>query len=177
MRLGVIRHFKVDCQAKRFMSSEEFSEWAERYDFSEVFPKKIDLKNISWQRCFSSDLPRAITTAKAAFAGEIITTSDLREVPFSPVFKTKLRLPYVFWTISGRIAWFFNHSSQEEGRRDTQARIRHFFSELEDCEEENILIVCHRFFIHSLQREIRRRGFQGERIGLAKNGELYLFFR
>lgn len=175
MRLGVIRHFRVDCEAKSLMNSEEFREWAERYDLSEVFPKKIDLQGINWQKCFSSDLPRAIITARAAYEEEIETTPDLREVPLSPVFRTKLSLPYPFWTISARIAWFFNHASQEEGRRDTRARIQHFFSELEKCEKENILIVCHRFFIHSLQREIRRRGFRGERIGLAKNGELYFF--
>ncbi|WP_461612364.1 hypothetical protein [Clostridium sp. Marseille-QA1073] len=54
---------------------------------------------------------RAIKTAESVLKEKIVKTYLLTEVPISPIFKSNIKLPYGFWAISGRCAWFFNHKS------------------------------------------------------------------
>ncbi|MDF2611925.1 MAG: hypothetical protein K0R92_3399, partial [Lachnospiraceae bacterium] len=42
---------------------------------------------------------------------------------------------------------------------------------------ENILIVFHGFMIYNFQKELRKRGFEGEKLKLVKNGVLYEYVR
>lgn len=175
MNIGLVRHFKVNCYTKIFMTSDEFNQWVKEYDNSDVIENEFELGNIKWQKCFSSDLPRAIKTSKAIFKSEIIKTPLLREVPISPICKTNLKLPYVFWCICGRAAWFFKHKSQIETKKDTQKRVNEFLNSIEDEVDSNILIVCHGFLMNTLQKELKRRGFSGQSIKRPKNGTLYLY--
>lgn len=39
MRIGLVRHFKVQCPHKRMMISKEFRECLERYEHSKVVEK------------------------------------------------------------------------------------------------------------------------------------------
>lgn len=39
MRIGLVRHFKVQCLHKCMMTSKEFREWLERYEHSKVVEK------------------------------------------------------------------------------------------------------------------------------------------
>ena len=43
------------------------------------------------------------------------------------------------------------------------------------CSNNNILIVCHGFFMHTFQKELKTRGFSGKHIKRPKNGTLYLY--
>jgi broad specificity phosphatase PhoE len=175
MNIGLVRHFKVNCDTKMFMTSYDFEQWVKEYDTSNVIENKFEIENIKWHKCFSSDLSRAIKTSKAIFKGEIIKTQLLREVPISPICKTNLKLPYVFWCISGRIAWLFQHKSQVETKKDTQRRVNEFLDRIENESNNNILIVCHGFFMHTFQKELKTRGFSGKHIKRPKNGTLYLY--
>lgn len=176
MYIALVRHFKVDCNAKVFMTSDEFKSWVTKYDTSDVIQSKFDISKIKWDKCFSSELSRAIKTSEIIYNGEIIKTHLLREVPLSPICETNLKLPYVFWCISGRIAWKFQHKSQIEGKRDTQRRANEFLDILEnEYSSNNILIVCHGFFMSVLQKELKRRGFVGKTIRRPQNGALYLY--
>lgn len=40
MRIGLLRHFKVNCPHKRMMTSKEFREWSEKYEVSKVIKKR-----------------------------------------------------------------------------------------------------------------------------------------
>jgi Fructose-2,6-bisphosphatase len=175
MNIGLVRHFKVNCYTKMFMTSDDFNEWVKQYDNSDVIENKFEIGNIKWHKCFSSDLSRAIKTSKAIFTSKIIKTPLLREVPISSIYKTNLKLPYVFWCISGRVAWLFYHKSQIEAKKDTQRRVNEFLDSIENEADNNILIVCHGFFMHTLQKELKRRGFSGQNIKRPKNGTLYLY--
>jgi broad specificity phosphatase PhoE len=175
MVIGLVRHFKVNCDTRFFMSANEFEEWVRRYDNSDVLEKKHNPVNITWDECYSSDLRRAIITSRTLFSGEITESPLLREVPLSPVFKTKLKLPYIFWCIMGRSAWFFQHKSQKEVRKDTQRRVRKFLDDIDDKSCPNILIVCHGFLMNTMQKELKRRGYNGQHIKRPKNGEIYLY--
>ena len=176
MYIGLVRHFKVDCNAQAFMTSDDFEKWVMEYDNSDVIENKFETKNIKWDKFFSSDLPRAIKTSETIFNGEIIKTKLLREVPLSPIYKTNLKLPHRFWCLVARMAWSFHHKSQSETKKDTQKRINEFLNNLDKESDSNILIVCHGFFIKMLEKEIKRRGFRGRNILIfPKNGTLYVY--
>lgn len=172
--IGVVRHFKVDGYAGDRLSSKEYVDWVSFYDRAEVIKNKIDMKNVEWQYCFSSDLYRAVTTAKECYDGEIQETELLREVGAAPVIKTKLRLPYEFWAISARIAWQLNMKNQPETQKNTIKRVKKFLDILEEREEDNILVVCHGFLMMTLNKELKRRGYISEDKKSYYNGTLYL---
>ena len=179
MRIGIIRHFKVNCHKILFMTSKEFKEWEENYNKSDVIINNVELRGIKWDKCYSSTLIRAIVTAQHVYKGNIVKNDLIRETIIDPIFKSNFKLPYWFWAVSGRLAWYFNHKSQEENKILTKDKARKFVETLLDEAKiegtENILIVTHGFFMYSLQKELKKRGFIGKLIISPKNGILYLY--
>lgn len=175
MIIGLVRHFKVDLPHSRFMTSIDFMKWAHHYDIADVIENAVEMGDIEWNKCYSSDLPRAVRTAETIYDGQIIKTQLLREVPMSSPFNTKLKLPYVFWGVFARIAWLFSHKSQEERRIQTKKRIREFLDLVKDDDSSNILVVCHGFFMYIFEKELKRQGFKGRRTRRIKNGTMYVF--
>lgn len=173
MRIGLLRHFEVHCPHKRIMTSKEFQAWSNAYNYSSVIKKPVDLGSIKWDICYSSDLPRAITTANEVYRGNIIIDKLLREVENAPfIHNEHLPLPFEVWHICGRLAWFFQSKSQPETIRDTRQRINQFLNKM-DNSKENILIVFHGFMLYNFQKELKRRGFSGQAVRHVKNGILY----
>lgn len=177
MRIGLLRHFKVNCPHKKLMTSKEFLEWTEKYDKSNVFKKHVDMYGIEWDICYVSDLPRAITTAKEVYKDNLIIDKLLREVVNAPFIQTRrIKLPFEIWHICGRLAWFFKFKSQPESRLDTKKRINKFLDSI-DWNQDNVLIVFHGFMLYNFQKELIRRGFTGEKVRAVKNGVLYQYVR
>jgi hypothetical protein len=159
------------------MTSGEFREWSEKYEVSKVIKKKVDMYGIEWDICYVSDLPRAITTAKEVYSGNLMIDKLLREVDNAPFIHTeRLKLPFEVWHICGRLAWYFKSKSQPESIKDTRKRIIKFLDHI-DWSKENVLIVFHGFMLFNFQKELRRRGFAGEKLKLVKNGVLYEYIR
>jgi len=179
MKIGLIRHFKVNYHKKLFMTSKQFKQWEENYNTSEVIKNDVELMGIKWDKCYSSTLIRAIITAQHVYKDEIVQNDLIRETIIDPIFKTNLKLPYWFWAVSGRLAWYFNHKSQEENKTITKDKAKKFvdllLDEIQKQSKENILIVTHGFFMYSLQKELKKRGFIGKLITSPKNGVLYLY--
>jgi broad specificity phosphatase PhoE len=177
MKIGLIRHFKVNYQKKLFMTSKQFKQWEENYNTSEVIKNDVELMGIKWDKCYSSTLIRAIITAQHVYKDEIVQNDLIRETIIDPIFKSNLKLPYWFWAVSGRLAWYFNHKSQEENKTITKAKkfVDLLLDEIQKESKENILIVTHGFFMYSLQKELKKRGFIGKLITSPKNGILYLY--
>ncbi len=48
MKIGLVRHFKVDCPHKMMMTSEEFREWSEKYEHARILKKKVNMSGINW---------------------------------------------------------------------------------------------------------------------------------
>jgi hypothetical protein len=177
MRIGLLRHFKVHCPHKKWMTSQEFREWSEKYEVSKVIKKKVEMYGIQWDICYVSDMPRAITTAKEVYSGNLMIDKLLREVDNAPFIHTnRLKLPFEVWHICGRLAWFFKSKSQPETIDGTRKRINKFLDRI-DWSKENILIVFHGWMIYNFQKELRKRGFQGEKLKFVKNGVLYEYVR
>jgi Fructose-2,6-bisphosphatase len=177
MRIGLLRHFKVNCPHKKMMTSKEFREWSEKYEVSKVIKKKVEMYGIEWDVCYASDLPRAVTTAQEVYSGNLMLDKLLREVDNAPFIHTeRFKLPFEVWHICGRLAWYFKSKSQPENRIETQKRINQFLDRI-DWSQENILIVFHGFMLYNFQKELRRRGFKGAKLKLVKNGVLYEYLR
>ena len=161
MKIGLIRHFKVNYHKKLFMTSKQFKQWEENYNTSEVIKNDVELMGIKWDKCYSSTLIRAIITAQHVYKDEIVQNDLIRETIIDPIFKTNLKLPYLFWAVSGRLAWYFNHKSQEENKTITKDKAKKFVDLLLDQTQkeskENILIVTHGFFMYSLQKELKKK--------------------
>ncbi len=177
MRIGLLRHFKVNCPHKKMMTSAEFKEWTEKYEVSKVIKKKVDMYGIEWDVCYVSDLPRAITTAKAVYKGSLKIDQLLREVGYEPFIHTeRIKLPFEVWHVCARLAWFLKSKSQPETITETRKRIHQFLDRI-DWSKENILVVFHGFMLYNFQKELRKRGFEGEKIRAVKNGVLYQYIR
>ncbi|MFE7065107.1 histidine phosphatase family protein [Sutcliffiella sp. NPDC057660] len=175
MRIGLIRHFKVTRgYPNTRVSSEELLKWMEEYDASEVEESEIDLKNIDWKRCFSSDMPRAATTAKKAFGGDITYLKELREINLVPIFPPNRRLPLKLHLLSIRMAWLFNHKSQPVSKLDLQKQLSGTLDDILSGNEDT-LIVSHGGVMMFLRKELMRRGFRGPEFKIANNGQLYVF--
>ena len=116
---------------------------------------------IEWDICYVSDLPRAISTAKEVYSGNLMIDKLLREVDNAPFIHTeRIKLPFCVWHICGRLAWYFKSKSQPETIVDTRKRIKNFFKPYR-LVKENILIVFMAFYFiifkKSCEREALRR--------------------
>lgn len=177
MRIGLLRHFKVNCPHKKMMTSGEFREWLEEYEVSKIIRKKVEMYGIEWDICYASDLPRAVATAKDVYRGDVLIDKLLREVDMAPFIHTKrIKLPFEVWHICGRLAWYFKTKSQPESIKDTKKRINDFLDSIE-WTKENILIVFHGFMLYNFQKELRKRGFIGNKLKIVKNGVLYEYVK
>lgn len=177
MRIGLLRHFKVNCPHKKMMTSQEFREWSEKYEVSKVIKKKVEMEGIKWDICYCSDMPRAVATAKEVYSGNVLLDKLLREVDNAPFIHTeRIKLPFEVWHICGRLAWYFKSKSQPESIKDTRKRINKFLDNI-DWTKENVLIVFHGFMLYNLQKELRKRGFKGAKLKKVKNGVLYEYIR
>lgn len=158
------------------MDAPGFVQWSQWYDACQTTEGAFDASSIDWQSCYSSDLPRALSTARKLFQGSIEMTPLLREVPFAPLVNFPARLPLIGWQTLSRTGWFFNHASQPEGRRQTRVRIRNFLNDLMRTKsEENVLVVTHGFLMQMLQAELNGAGFKGRLPWKPRFARVYVF--
>lgn len=176
MRIGLVRHFRVDIKRKRFMTAKEYDEHTYNYDLAPVLSNELVVDEY-WDRCYCSSLPRAITTAKTIYHGEIIITDKLVEIPAASFAKFNIKLPYHFWAAAARFAWIRNHFSQPEGRVKTLKRVSEIIDTIlkENEPKSNILIVSHAGTLYEVKKLLRKKGFKGKGFLKASNGKLYIF--
>jgi broad specificity phosphatase PhoE len=174
MKIGLVRHFRVNIKKNRFMTSTEYNEYMKKYDISDVIPNEVVIDK-EWDKCYCSSMSRAITTAKTVYHGEIIITDKLVEIPSAAWRNTNIKLPYDLWAVLSRIAWFRNHISQPEGRRVTLKRASEILDDILQEKNKNILIVSHAGTLYEIQKMLINRGFRGNYFLKARNGKLYTF--
>lgn len=176
MRIGLVRHFKVDLKKRRFMTAKEYNEHVYNYDRAGVIPNELVVDSY-WEKCYCSSLQRAITTAKTIYHGEIIISNKLIEVPTASWINLNFRMPYYFWSIFARFAWIRHHVSQPEQRAATLKRLTEILDYIisENAPDSNILIVSHAGALYEIKKMLRRRGFNGKGFITASNGKLYIF--
>ncbi|MBP1157004.1 MULTISPECIES: histidine phosphatase family protein [unclassified Paenibacillus] len=175
MKIGLVRHFKVkkDYPANRLVSTDEVMQWFKEYDEAQVEKGQTDLAGIEWSRCFSSDLSRALFTAKTIYDGQVDSFPELREIP-APRFKLRMKLPFLWWAILIRVSWIANRQTRLD-LKHAETRVKLFLDEVVFQSQENVLIVSHAGLMMSMRKELMRRGFHGPRYKIPDNGKLYVF--
>ena len=177
MRVGLLRHFPVEHPLPTgWRTAGELQDWRERYDAAAVTVGVADLGAIGWSACLCSDLGRAAATARAVFRGPIEQTALLREASFAPFRTGNLRLPVWLWIWVLRISWVTGHASQR-GCRDEFRRRVSAAADLIEARAGDLLVVSHAGMMAYLSAELRRRGFAGPKLRMAKHATLYLFER
>jgi broad specificity phosphatase PhoE len=176
MRIGLVRHFKVDLKKRRFMTAKEYNEHVYNYDRAGVIPNELVVDSY-WEKCYCSSMPRAITTAKTIYHRDIIISDKLIEIPTASWINFNFRMPYHFWAIFARFAWVRHHASQPETRAKTMERLTEVLEQIltENSPDSNILIVSHAGTMYEIKRMLRSRGFEGKGFIHANNGQLYIF--
>ncbi|OPA73764.1 phosphoglycerate mutase [Paenibacillus selenitireducens] len=179
MKIGLVRHFKVTYTAQNsWMTADQFNQWVEAYNQSDVYPSANPNKGQAWDICISSDLLRAVATAEQIYQGPVVTTDQLREIKMNAVNQSNIKLHYNLWLLMGRVAWYFSHKSQAEGRMDTQLRAQQVINRIEDnYKDANVLVVSHGAFMKELTDELIRRGYRGKGFIKPENGKLYVYSR
>lgn len=177
MRIGLLRHFPVDVELPRgWKNVRELMAWRERYDAALPSVGEFDLGGGCWQACLASDMPRTRLTASAVYAGEIETTSLLREPQFAEFQTGRLRLPTLAWRMVLWMSWSTGHRSQRACRDEFRGRLRTVADRL--CAAEcDTLVVSHAGMMAYLAKELRRRGFAGPRLRIARYAKVYEYVR
>jgi len=178
MKVGLLRHFEVECQLPglgRLMTPDQFQQWLNEYEMSDIKDGKVESSVITWEKCYSSDLPRALKTARQIYSGQIIETQALRELVLCPPTHRNIKLPVILWLILGRMAWMLSHKSQIESKLMFEKRVSYILEEIILSDDKDVLIVSHGFLMMFLRKELLKRGFKGPSFRRADNGKIYVF--
>ena len=175
MRLGLLRHFPVEEGFPGgWRTAAELQRWREQYDVSPAIVGAADVGAVPWDECLSSDLERAFATARAVFNGPIEKSALLREPEFAQFRTGRLRLPLSVWRWVLRLSWLTGHHSQRACRNDFRIRVR-AVADLLETKSGNVLVVSHAGMMAYLSAELRRRGFVGPKLRVAKHATLYVY--
>lgn len=178
MKVGLVRHFKVNTDYKEErVDWKKYSDLMREYDHLDVTPTDVDLRGIDWNKCYASSLPRAITTAETIYEGDIEKTPLIKEVEVHLVEEVEGEKYIEDWNIYTSLSWAKGKPTIAETIDESRYRSRKFLEELEkkSNQEDNVLVVCHGTIMTILEEELRNKGFAGEEIVYAENGELYLY--
>jgi broad specificity phosphatase PhoE len=174
MKIGLIRHFKVlhPYPGKVLVETTELLQWFKDYEKAEIEKSTVDLLGIHWKHCYSSDLSRSIQTAEHIYSGNILKRAELREIPITP-FKIKLKLPFLVWAILVRLSWHIHLEKKKEITK-IKLEINKFIDEVMAKKGES-LIVSHGALMILIAKELKKRGFNGPKLGNPQNGKLYVY--
>ncbi len=165
MKVTIIRHGKVNMQWQKTYNAEKFDIACARYDASHIVPiiekkdEKIDCP------IYISQLMRTYETAEQLFGQRDFTITELlNEVPLRSFRHTIFNYPIWIWNVLGRMQWLFHNKHQLEIRKDT---IKRAASMVSIVEEKNVdcILVTHGFFMRTLIKEFKRRGYCIARTG------------
>ncbi len=172
MKVVLIRHGKVNFRWESWYTSDRFDEACMQYEQSHIMKAGYSIPDAKYSGYYISTLPRTRETAQNIFGEQDFISTDLiNEVPLSASFNSGVKLPLLFWNISGRIQWYFNNSRQKESRMQTEKRAMQFVKMLMD-NNEDCVVVTHGFFMHTLVAELKRMNFSIDNKSLKyANGE------
>ena len=175
MKIGIIRHAKVNYRNPFFSTGELFNKGRIDYDSAAVAEAALKIRQEDFPVCYVSSKQRALDTAKAIYPGKIEVTDELVEIPTTALFLLKKNLPSSLRSVIGRIAWFINYSKMPETRKQSNERARKFLTTLLKETHQDVLLITHGFFMQSLRHELRKLGFKGHCPYLPPNAKLYVF--
>lgn len=180
MKIGLLRHFRVDVPSPGKCNSREYDELCRQYDFGDIIPYGLDLSGNGYRVCYASSLKRAKDTAELVTGNNhlnipVILSDDLKEIPLRAIFKTPVRLPFKWWNVINRLAWYCNSTRADETRNQSNERAKRFLETLIASHRQDVLIVSHGLFMVSLEIQLGKMGFKGQTFSRARFNHLYQF--
>lgn len=168
MKITIIRHAKVDYHFPYAVNPEGQIIAAMQYDAAPI--KKVGAYQINTDLpVYISKLRRSRDTALLIFGDrEYIESGLFDEVPLVPFTRLKLQLPVFIWDIFGRLCWIFP-GNQPESKPETQKRADKAIDLLETTElagRKECYLISHAFFMHTLFRQLRKRGYSSDFVRL-----------
>lgn len=173
MKIGLIRHYKVDLPYPRkfLISAEELRQWFSDYETAGLQISVADTGGVEWKKCISSPLFRAKETATSVFGDGYIVSGELSELDILPLLNSKRKLPLFVWALIMK--------KKSESESEITARFRNnlnnFLDKLLSDNSENTLLVCHGFVMMHLRKELKRRGYKGPYFSSPANAKVYIY--
>jgi len=177
MKIGLIRHGKVQHRDPFLTTAEEFEASRKKYYEASIETFKLTISPEAFPVCYVSSLKRTQDTAKIIYTGNFITTPELIEIPNRAFFLVHVRIPTFIRSAGGRIAWFINSKKVPETRKDSNERAAKFLDSMLKETDKDVLLVTHGFFMKSLSHELKKRNFKGHLPFSVPNVKLYVFER
>lgn len=161
MKITIIRHARVDYLFPKGFRTAGQIEASKQYNTSLIVNDGIYTIRTD-APVFISTLRRSYDTAEKIFGKkEFIKTGLLDEVPLVPFINANVWLPASIWDICGRFAWNFRKGKQPERKVQTRARADQAIDLMEKSGQE-CFAVSHAFFMHTLFRQLRKRGYRSK---------------
>ncbi len=161
MEIRLIRHGKVNMDwKKRYNSSEYDCAWDE-YDTKDILPIEDRLEIPKDAKVFVTTYKRTHQTAEQFLGAKEyeIIESLADEVPLRSFIDTKHRFSRRLMNFLGRVEWYLPLKRQPERRRASYLRALRFIDYIES-RTDNAVIVMHGFFIRTVCRALKRRGYK-----------------
>lgn len=172
MKIILVRHYKVDIKHKAWKTSEEYTEYCNRYNERPVLNQQAPL--LPNYRLYASEMQRAKETAKRITGRVPEELPGVYEVTFNGFLKGKTKLPFFIWELSARLQWLINSPNQKESLRATRRRIEAACDLLIE-RNEDCIVVMHSIAMKVMSRVLLAKGFRGKKIYYVRNGEALLF--
>ncbi len=169
-RVGAIviaRHGRPDVDRNVKLTWRDYIEWWAAYDRSGLAPGQVAPAGLveaagASAVIYSSTLPRAIDTARAA-AGEreIIQDSVFIEAPLPPPPLAGRRRPG-HWGVVARASWWLGRAGGMETRREAELRAEAAVATLtaQALRGENVLLCAHGWFNRMMRPVLRAQGWR-----------------
>lgn len=162
---------------KGIVKQSQVIKWFQEYDTStELNIFDVELCD-DWEKCYSSQLPRAVLTAEKIYGANFHSSSGFNEPSISPIFAYDIRLPFLLWGLLFRIAILFNHKTQLHKKDVLERRIMIEVEKILSNNEKKVLIISHAFIMNMISKLLIKKGFKGEKIGHPEHAKLYVFER
>lgn len=173
MKVGLLRHFKVDLKYPRklLLSYDEVFKWYEQYGKADVVVKPVDISKGSWGKCYASPLHRADVTTRSVYKGEVTVLNDLMELDILPILKGTRRKPFLLWGLMLKIRSTQKNHITEEFEKKLSVFLDNLLAE-NKCD---VLVISHGFVMTYLQQELRKKGFKGKGFRIPDYNKVYIY--
>lgn len=165
MRITVIRHAKVNYVFPKKCDPDGLLRSCEQYDLAPIIESNVEPIHTE-DKVFISTLPRSAKTARLLFGSRSFARSAFfDEVRIAPFTRRNIKLHSYTWDVMGRICWAFKWGRQPEYRKKTQVRANKAIDLIESYGQD-AYVISHAFFMHTLFRQLKKRGYKSKMRGL-----------
>lgn len=171
MRIVLLRHGKPDLPPFGKLTASEMHGWIASYDAAGIVPGAAPMARAAeiaatCNAIVASDLPRAVSSAKALSVSRLVTIDPVFRESGLPHAEWKgLRLPPKVWRALFRMLWFGGYASHAESIASSRLRAKDAADKLRKlaAEHESVLLVGHGMMNGFIARELLSSGWCGPR--------------